>query len=219
MPNDNHILVLGSGDTSRANVEALLDDYFFNKKDKNVIVLAFKNQASQGQVFAAQFAKDNNYEIVVFANDGFISAGLPPATVSHSKSPVEDALKSAKGSNPVVFMLWSDEDMETANIVKAASDVGFPIFDLTDGLTQVDYSKNIQKVETPDMPEVEATTAKEKHPALFEEEEEEDEEEATLDEYEEVDDEVFALAESLSAFAKLIAKAVVEEMKKSKDGL
>ncbi|WP_395652477.1 hypothetical protein [Brevundimonas sp.] len=216
MPNDNHILVLGSGDTSRANVEALLDDYFFNKKDKNVIVLAFKNQASQGQVFAAQFAKDNNYEIVVFANDGFISAGLPPATVSHSKSPVEDALKSAKGSNPVVFMLWSDEDMETANIVKAASDVGFPIFDLTDGLTQVDYSKNIQKVETPDMPKVEATTAKEKHPALFEEEEE-DEEEAPLDEYEEVDDEVFALAEALSAFAKLIAKAVVEEMKKDEN--
>ena len=48
-------------------------------------------------------------------------------------------------------------------------------------------------------------------------EEEDEEEEPALDEYEEVDDEVFALAESLSAFAKLIAKAVVEEMKKDEN--
>ncbi len=205
-----HILVLGSGETSRANVDALLDDYFFNKKDKCVIVLAFNKQASQGQVFAAQFAKDNNKDLLVFANEGFISAGLPQATVTHSSSPVKDAIEASKGNDSEVFMLWSDEDMETANIIGYVSEAGIPAFDLTDGLTKINALKDIQKVETPKMPEVEATTAKEEHPSLFDEEEEEDDEE----EYEEVDDETFAIAEAVSSFASLIAKEVVKEMKK-----
>lgn len=211
------IVVLGSGDTSRANVDALLDDYFFNKKDKYVVVLAFNKQASQGQVFAAQFAKDNNKDLVVFANEGFISAGLPQASVTHSATPVKDAVNSAKGTDAEVFMLWSDEDMETANIISLVSEAGLPAYDLTDGLTKIQASANIQVVEDPVMPEIEATTAKKEHPSLFEELE--DEEEDDESEYEEVDvdDEVFALAESLSMFAKVIAKEVAKELKKDEN--
>lgn len=211
------IVVLGSGDTSRANVDALLDDYFFNKKDKYVVVLAFNKQASQGQVFAAQFAKDNNKDLVVFANEGFISAGLPQASVTHSATPVKDAVNSAKGTDAEVFMLWSDEDMETANIISLVSEAGLPAYDLTDGLTKIQASANIQIVEDPVMPEIEATTAKKEHPSLFEELE--DEEEDDESEYEEVDvdDEVFALAESLSMFAKVIAKEVAKELKKDEN--
>lgn len=206
-----HVLILGSGETSRANVDALLDDYFFNKKDKQVIVLAFNKQASQGQVFAAQFAKDNNKELVIFANEGFISAGLPQASVNHSASPVKDAIDSSKGVETDVFMLWSDEDMETANIISLVSEAGIPAFDLTDGLTKINASKDIEKVETPTMPAVETTVAKEEHPSLFEESEEEEGDE---EDYEEVDDDVFAIAESISAFAKIVAKEVVKEMNK-----
>lgn len=208
-----HVLVLGSGETSRANVDALLDDYFFNKKDKYLIVLAFNKQASQGQAFAAQFAKDNNKDLVVFANEGFISAGLPQASVNHTASPVKDAIDFSKGIETEVFMLWSDEDMETANIISLVSESGLPAYDLTDGLTKIQASANIQRTESPVMPEVEATTAKEEHPSLFEEEEE-DEEDEDESEYEEVDDDVFSIAESISAFAKIVAKEVVKEMKK-----
>ena len=208
-----HVLVLGSGETSRANVDALLDDYFFNKKDKYLIVLAFNKQASQGQAFAAQFAKDNNKDLVVFANEGFISAGLPQASVNHTASPVKDAIDFSKGIETEVFMLWSDEDMETANIISLVSESGLPAYDLTDGLTKIQASANIQRTESPVMPEVEATTAKEEHPSLFEEEEEEEEDEDES-EYEEVDDDVFSIAESISAFAKIVAKEVVKEMKK-----
>lgn len=212
------ILVLGSGETSRANVDALLDDYFFNKKDKYVIVLAFNKQASQGQVFAAQFAKDNNKDLVVFANEGFISAGLPQASVTHSATPVKDAVKTANNETDEVFMLWSDEDMETANIISLVSESGLTAYDLTDGLTKIQASANIQITETPIMPASEATTAKEEHPSLFEESEDESEDEDE-EEYEdvEVDDEVFALAESLSMFAKVIAKEVAKELKKDEN--
>lgn len=211
-----HILVLGSGETSRANVDALLDDYFFNRKDKYVIVLAFNKQASQGQVFAAQFAKDNNRDLVVFANEGFISAGLPQATVNHSESPIKDAINASKGAGTEVFMLWSDEDMETANIIGYVSEAGIPAFDLTDGLAKIEASKNIQKVETPNMPEVENTTASSEHPSLFEEDEEE-EEEPSEDEFEEVDDETFTIAESITLLAKVIAREVAKEMKKDEN--
>ena len=211
-----HILVLGSGETSRANVDALLDDYFFNKKDKYVIVLAFNKQASQGQVFAAQFAKDNNKDLLVFANEGFISAGLPQATVSHSDSPIKDAISSFKDSDSNVFMLWSDEDMETANIIGYVSEAGIPAFDLTDGLTKIEASKDIQKVETPKMPEIESTTAKPDHPSLFEEDEE-DEEDLSDEEFEEVDDDTFTIAESITLLAKIIAREVAKEMKKEEN--
>lgn len=212
MSKNKHVLVLGSGESSRANVEALLDDYFFSEKDKSVIVLAFNRQASQGQIFAAQFAKDNEHELVIFANEGFISAGLPQATVTHSKNPVSDAIKEVADVEAVVFMLWSDEDMETANIIKAVADANVAAFDLTDGLTHIDVSKNIQKVEEPKMPESEATTANKEHPSFLEQDEGE---EGELDE-EELSDEVFAIAESLQLFAKVVAKEVVKELKKEK---
>ena len=208
-----HILILGSGETSRANVDALLDDYFFNKKDNYVIVLAFNKQASQGQAFAAQFAKDNNKELVIFANEDFISAGLPQSTVNHSNTPVKDAISSSKGIETEVFMLWSDEDMETANIISLVSEAGMPAFDLTDGLSKINVSKNVKTVEAPSMPEVEATTAKEEHPSLFDEEEEEESDDE--EEYEEVDDDAFAIAEAISSFASLVAKEVVKELKKT----
>lgn len=126
-------IVAGNGETSRANVEALLEDYIYlHKKDEVVFIIAYNRKASQGQIFAAQLAQDKGFEVLAVCKEEASLEGLPKASVFHSETPYELA---ADWENAVVFVLPNEEDQEnTTNILKTFSAAKIPMFDLTEGL-------------------------------------------------------------------------------------
>ena len=67
---DYTVLLAGSGATSRANVEALMSDHYYANGDPKALVLSFTSKPSQGQVWAAQQAKQQNINVIVYANSG-----------------------------------------------------------------------------------------------------------------------------------------------------
>jgi hypothetical protein len=54
------VILTGSGTTSRANVEALMSDHYYANGENGTLILAFNSKPSQGQVWAAQQAKQQN---------------------------------------------------------------------------------------------------------------------------------------------------------------
>jgi hypothetical protein len=126
----HYVLVVGDGKTSRANTDALLEDYFYSKGNNAVLALAFEGKPSDGQVYAAQLAKDKSIDIVVFniKND---APGLPACSVIESTSPVKDAIDHLIGKKSSVFFLWDGKDTDA---LTRCIETGVPAYDLTEGL-------------------------------------------------------------------------------------
>jgi len=125
-----YVLVIGSGRTSRANVDALLEDYFYAKGKNGNLVLAFDGRPSEGQIYAAQLARDKGIDIVVF-NSATDAPGLPACSVVEGREPIDQALSHIKENNGSVFFLWDDNSNQT---LVTCVQQGIPAFDLTEGL-------------------------------------------------------------------------------------
>jgi hypothetical protein len=206
-----YVIVAGNGVTSRANLEALMEDHFYANGEHGVVVLPYKDKPSQGQLFAAQLAKDKNKHIIVYTNSGKFE-GIPTSTI------VEGDAATAKNNfikeKVVAFLLWDDEDSESVNIL--ADLEGIDCFDLTDGLNKLVPSSGLRIVE-PAIPTQEQLTIK-TGVASAEAEEEEDEEESDFSDSEEedldeADEEVMEnLYYGIQAVAQIFAQALVEAM-------
>jgi hypothetical protein len=206
-----YVIVAGNGVTSRANLEALMEDHFYANGEHGVVVLPYKDKPSQGQLFAAQLAKDKNKHIIVYTNSGKFE-GIPTSTI------VEGDAATAKNNfikeKVVAFLLWDDEDSESVNIL--ADLEGIDCFDLTDGLNKLVPSSGLRIVE-PAIPTQEQLTIK-TGVASAEAEEEEDEEESDFSDSEEedldeADEEVMEnLYYGIQAIAQIFAQALVEAM-------
>ena len=106
-----YVLIAGNGTTSRANLDALMEDHYYANGADGTLVMAYKNKPSQGQVFAAQLARDKSKEIIIFAEDSAQFEGVPGGVnFTESKNPIQDAVKHIKGEKAVAFILWDDED-------------------------------------------------------------------------------------------------------------
>jgi len=128
---DKHYsLIIGDGKTSRANTDALLEDYFYSKGNNVVLALAFEGKPSDGQIYAAQLAKDKSIDIVVFniKND---APGLPACSVIESANPIKDAIDHLIGKQSSVFFLW---DGKSTDALTRCANNGTPAYDLTEGL-------------------------------------------------------------------------------------
>lgn len=204
-----YVIVAGGGETSRANIEALMEDHYYAKGAEGALVLPVINTATQAQIFAAQYAKEKNKEIIIFSNIPADFPGMPPATVYQTDDPIGDSCKNFAGEDTAAFLLWSDEDALSQSLLSAYAGAGVPCFDLTDGLTRISAVAELKPAEEPEFPQMELDLPKDEPEEADDEEEEEDDEE----EYEESeeDDEVYFAVQSL---IKAIAKAVATELRK-----
>lgn len=192
------VVVAGSGTTSRANLEALLEDHFYAKGAEGTVYIIEEGKLSQGKIFAEQFSKDKN------------------KPVNHIKV-VDTALLDPKTTS--CFILWSDEDSECQNTLAICTEAGIPCYDLTEGLLPIAPSKNIQVSNNPVIPILEETTPTVVETPYVEPEDEEIEDEDEEDEDDEYDeDEAGNLYFGIEAIAKIFAKAIVEELEKAKKG-
>lgn len=204
-----YVIVAGGGETSRANIEALMEDHYYAKGAEGVLVLPIINSATQAQIFAAQYAKEKNKEIVIFSNIPADFPGMPQATVYQTDNPIADSCKNFAGEDISAFLLWSDEDSLSQSLLSAYSGAGIKCFDLTEGLAPISAVAELKPAQEPEFPQMELDLPKEEP----EEEDEEDEEEEDEEDYEESeeDDEVYFAVQSL---IKAIAKAVATELRK-----
>ena len=193
-----YVVVAGNGTTSRANLEALLEDHFYAKGADGVVHIVEEGKLSQGKIFAEQFAKDKNKTVV--------KAGL------------RESLSTVDFKNTSCFILWSDEDRECQDTMAIATELGIPCFDLTEGLLPLTPSKGVKVSVDPVIPTAEEATPKVVETPYVEPEDEdvEEDEEDDDDEYDE--DEAGNLYFGIEAIAKIFAKAIVEELEKAKKG-
>jgi hypothetical protein len=206
-----YVIVAGNGVTTRANLEALMEDHFYANGEHGVVVLPYKDKPSQGQIFAAQLAKDKNKDIIVYTKSGNFN-GVPTSTMVEGDAAT--AGKDFINEKTVAFLLWDDEDSDSANLL--ADLKGVQCFDLTDGLNKIGPSEGVRIVE-PVIPEQEQVSAKKEKLNVEEEEEEDGEEESEFadneDEEEDLDDEVMEnLYYGVQAIAQIFAQALVEAM-------
>ena len=213
-----YVLVAGNGSTTRANLEALMEDYYYAQSSNGAngtLVLAYSDRPSQGQTFATQLAKDKGKDLLVFTTESGKFDGIPSASVSISDNPIKDAVNHLKGLKASSFLLWADEDKDCQNTLAACKDAGIPCFDLTEGLIPLNPAENIKATVEPKIPAKEKITEFEEEEEDAEEEDDEEdgeEEEETVDE-EDMDNLYFGI----QAIAKIFAEAIVEEMKKGKE--
>ena len=137
-----YVLIAGSGITSRANVEALVEDYFYAKGKETFLVLAFEKVPSQGQVFAAQYAKDKGKEIIIFCKEGANAGAIPTASVSFSASPITDAIDVAE----TVMLLWDETEQSCMVAAEYCDSIGKKAYNLCEGLTIVKQSTPTDEV-------------------------------------------------------------------------
>jgi hypothetical protein len=138
-----YVLITGSGNTSRANVEALIEDYFYAKGKECYLVLAFEKMPSQGQVFAAQYAKDKGKDILIFCKEGANPGAIPTASVSFSEHPITDAIDLSE----TVMLLWDDTDPACLVAVTYCDASGKKAYNLCEGLTLINKPELPVKVE------------------------------------------------------------------------
>ena len=203
-----YVLVTGNGVTTRANLEALMEDHYYANGPKGILVLAFDGKPSQGQIFAAQMAKDKSIDILVF-NTKEDAEGIPSSTFVSSTNPLISAVAHIKDEKASSFVLWSDEDQTSHDTLALCKESGIKCFDLTDGLNPLIPSDEIKYEKPVPVPKPEVEVKEEDEDP----EDDLDEDDEDMDEEDEIFEAVFF---GLEALAKMIAKAVVAELDASK---
>ncbi|CAB4174406.1 hypothetical protein UFOVP965_40 [uncultured Caudovirales phage] len=221
--NEKHqyILIAGNGVTSRANLEALLEDHAYKFGIHWELVLPYKTRLSQGQMFALQFAKDKKRKITLWSTSAGDWVGEHDLLVNISEDYITDSLYHADKTQVSALILWDDEDTESVNIIVELDKLGIRSFDLTDGLNTIQVPDGVSRIEEPRMPPEEMVTNPhtEHHVADEEDDEEEEEpdapEEESGDEDEEDDDDddlMENLYYGIQALARIFAAEFLEAL-------
>lgn len=129
-----YVLVAGEGETSRENVEAILEDYFYAHKGEDlVMVVPFYKSPSRGQVYAMQMAKENKAEIIVYAPQSARLENTEKASLEVTDTPISSAVDLVKGLATSAYILWSDEGSEALQTLEACRAESVAAYDLTAG--------------------------------------------------------------------------------------
>jgi len=195
------IIILGSGETTRANVEALLDDYIYANKGLE-LDLIINGKPSDGQVWSAQFARERDAQnIKVYRTESDSMTGLPlDLDTVVTDTPVDEILF---GSDVEAFFLWNDEDTTCLNYLSQLSSKGIVCKDFTNGLCEIKASTDIQEVAAPEIPKQEQLPTEETYV--------ETEIESVEDSEEEYEDPLY---EGIRIMAEIFAEAIAKELKK-----
>ena len=207
------IAVIGNGKTSRANVEALLNDTI-ESFDETYIALIYDKTPSEGVVWAKQYSDSKSITYKEYSDLDF------------SNLVIDNKDRETK-----FFILWDDEDFECVEAIRCSQENSFAAFDLTNGLVSIkSITKDIKPRTAPAvMPEVETKVNinikdEGKSASNFvkitvheDEEEDYDEEDDDEEEYESSDIILEAVEEIAKIFAVAIASAIKEAMEKGPD--
>jgi hypothetical protein len=177
------IVVIGNGKTTRANLEALIEDVA-DSVDEVVLATVYDTAQSEGQIWAEQWAQDKEIPVLQYSENDYESLFA------------ENALDELR-----FFMLWDDSDSECQLAASQAQRVNVPVFDLTDGLVRV----NIE--DAPAIPE----PVKAPEHEIVEELPEETDEEIISGDVEELDFEE-AIAQTIHSLASLIVSQLMHEI-------
>lgn len=212
-----YVLVAGNGATSRANVEALLEDHFYINGADGVVVMPIFGNPTPSQVFVAQYAKEKNKEVVYVASEGANLTNLPPASMVNDANPINKSVEIIIGEKTSGFLLWSDEDDVSLDVLVACKKADIQCFDLTEGLLPINPSADIKKTEVINFPEQEKVTKKEEAEEDATEEEEGSEEEDDEEEYDEEEDDegLENLYAGVEEIARIFARAFKEEFSRN----
>lgn len=134
MANEYFVLVTGNGESSRANIEALMEDHYYAKGDGGALVLAYEKAPTKSQTLAAQYAKVCNKDIIVFCHEDAQTAGIPGASQSTSQEPIKDAVSFVEGKDSTAFLLWDEQDDQCFSALKYCLAQEVQAFNLCDGL-------------------------------------------------------------------------------------
>jgi len=186
------IIIAGNGDTTRANVEALIDDYFYANKELKVYI-AVNSAISEGQIWAAQYAVDKEISVIAYMNEGAKMTGLPlESPRQNDADPVRKAIQEHK--DVIGFLLWNDEDVDCLNALGVLDEYGIQALDLTNGLATISSAQPIKQVKAPEIPKEEQVV--EPEPEL----------EPEVEEYED------PLYEAIRTIASIFAEELAEKL-------
>lgn len=208
-----YVLVAGKGATSRQNVEALMEDHYYAKGDDGTVIIPIEKQATQSQVFVAQFAKEKNKEIVLVAKEDADLTNMPSASVVHDADPVKKSVEIIAGADAIAFLLWDDGDESSLSALASCNTAGIKCYDLINGLSEITPSASIKEPEQTLFPEAEMVKESESTDEEEEDvEESEDEEEEYEDDEEEAED-IEDIYAGVEAIARVFARVFIEEWK------
>lgn len=212
-----YVLVAGNGATSRANIEALMEDHYYANGAEGIVVMPIFGNPTPSQVFVAQYAKEKNKEVVYVASEGANLTNLPAGSMVNDPDPINKSVEIIVGEKSTAFLLWSDEDNTSLDCLVACKKADIKCFDLTDGLVPINPSADIKKAEVIDFPEKERVTIKETEEDAAEEEEgsEEEDDEEYEDEDEEDDEGLENLYAGVEEIARIFARAFKEEFSRN----
>jgi len=187
-----HIIVVGNGKTSRANIEALIDDYIYANPKVKFSLYSALGVLSEGQ--------------------GWLKAYLADKEIDHES--VRE-LETVSGQKTAVFILWSDEDADSLWGLATAKELGVQAFDLTDGLALITPTKDLKFTTEPKIPIEEQLSEKDSEDLERElkevpevKEKPEAEEDPEEGEYED------PLYEAINIIAGIFAEAIAKELQK-----
>lgn len=142
----HYVLVAGESDTSRENVEAILEDYFYaNKGEEIIMVVPFYKTPSRGQVYAMQMAKDNKADVLVYAPESARLENVEKSSLEVTDSPIRDSVSLLAGNPAVAYLLCSDDGQEFYEALQACREGSIPSYDLTaGGIPLTDFKPPIQ---------------------------------------------------------------------------
>jgi len=134
MANDYFVLVTGNGESSRANIEALMEDHYYAKGAGGTLVLAYEKAPTKSQTLAAQYARVCDKDIMVFCHEDAQTAGIPGASQSTSEDPIKDSVSFIEGKDSTAFLLWDEQDEQCFLAFKYCLAQEVQAFNLCDGL-------------------------------------------------------------------------------------
>jgi hypothetical protein len=132
-----HLVVAGNGETTRVNVEALLEDYFRGNGKDFILLLPFKERPSQGQVWAHQLASEMGIPTTVVAPEGAILMSISSSSFVSNQDPIKATVDVVSGEWATAFLFWDESDVFTASLLLSLKEASVPSYDLCKGLLEI----------------------------------------------------------------------------------
>lgn len=152
------VVVAGNGETTRVNVEALLEDYYRGKGKDVVLVLPFNDRPSQGQIWAHQVSSELDIPTTVICPENSVVMSLGSSSIHNAIDPIKATLEMTQGEDAVALLLWNEADSFTVSAAAAFKEAQVGCYDLCVGLFEVSAGKPVsepQEVVTNEIPNIE----------------------------------------------------------------
>lgn len=152
------LVVAGNGETTRVNVEALLEDHYRGNGKDVTLLLPFQDRPSQGQVWAHQVSAELGIPTTAIAPENAVIMSLGSASLHHAQNPISTVVGMIEGEDAQAFILWDDQDGFGTAAFSAFQEASVPSYDLCMGLVElshVERENEPQAVVTEEIPESE----------------------------------------------------------------